>query len=80
MSDKISTASCAVAENIGTIRNKISAATLAYQTQTGTDKSVNLVAVSKRQSDDRIDAALNAGQRVFGENRVQEAKPVGATA
>ena len=34
---------------------------------------VTLVAVSKRQPDDKIDAALAAGQRVFGENRVQEA-------
>ena len=33
-----------------------------------------LVAVSKRQPDDRIDAALDAGQRCFGENRVQEAQ------
>ena len=33
-----------------------------------------LVAVSKRQLDDRIDAALAAGQSVFGENRVQEAQ------
>lgn len=32
-----------------------------------------LVAVSKRQPDERIDAALAAGHRVFGENRVQEA-------
>ena len=37
------------------------------------DAPVTLVAVSKRQSDDKIDAALAAGQRVFGENRVQEA-------
>ncbi len=35
---------------------------------------ITLVAVSKRQSDDRLDAALQAGQRVFGENRVQEAQ------
>ena len=34
---------------------------------------VTLVAVSKRQPDVKIDAALTAGQRVFGENRVQEA-------
>ncbi len=34
---------------------------------------VCLVAASKRQADDRIDAALAAGQRTFGENRVQEA-------
>ena len=33
-----------------------------------------LVAVSKLQPDDRIEAALQAGQRVFGENRVQEAQ------
>ena len=33
-----------------------------------------IVAVSKRQPDDRIEAALEAGQRVFGENRVQEAQ------
>jgi PLP dependent protein len=35
---------------------------------------VTLVAVSKMQPDDRIEAALDAGQRVFGENRVQEAR------
>jgi PLP dependent protein len=35
---------------------------------------VTLVAVSKVQPDDRVDAAIAAGQRVFGENRVQEAK------
>ena len=74
MSDKISKVTSTVAENIGTIRNKISAATLAYQTQTGIVRPVNMVAVSKRQPNDRIDAALAAGQRVFGENRVQEAR------
>ncbi|MES2032707.1 MAG: YggS family pyridoxal phosphate-dependent enzyme [Pseudomonadota bacterium] len=35
---------------------------------------VTLVAVSKQQPDDRIDAMLATGQRVFGENRVQEAQ------
>lgn len=35
---------------------------------------VTLVAASKRQPDERIEAALEAGQRVFGENRVQEAQ------
>ena len=34
---------------------------------------ITLVAVSKKQPDDRVDAALAEGQRVFGENRVQEA-------
>lgn len=33
-----------------------------------------LVAVSKQQPDDRVDALIAAGQRVFGENRVQEAQ------
>lgn len=36
--------------------------------------AVELVAVSKTQPVDRIAAALAAGQRVFGENRVQEAR------
>jgi len=36
--------------------------------------SVTLVAVSKVQPADRVRAALDAGQRVFGENRVQEAE------
>jgi len=35
---------------------------------------ITLVAVSKRQDDARLEAALAAGQRVFGENRVQEAQ------
>lgn len=37
-------------------------------------KPVELVAVSKRQPDERIQDALDCGQRVFGENRVQEAQ------
>jgi len=32
-----------------------------------------LIAVSKKQSDDRINQALSCGLRIFGENRVQEA-------
>ena len=35
---------------------------------------VTLVAVSKQQPHDRVEAMLAAGQRVFGENRVQEAQ------
>lgn len=49
-----------IADNIATLKKKIGSATL--------------VAVSKQQSDDRVEAALRAGQRVFGENRVQEAE------
>mgnify|MGYP006267287679 CR=1 FL=1 len=36
-------------------------------------EDINLVAVSKKQNDDRINAALEYGHRLFGENRVQEA-------
>jgi pyridoxal phosphate enzyme (YggS family) len=39
-----------------------------------TAADVALVAVSKLQPDERVDAMLAAGQRVFGENRVQEAQ------
>lgn len=37
-------------------------------------ENIALVAVSKQQPEERIEAALAAGQRVFGENRVQEAQ------
>lgn len=37
-------------------------------------ESVTLTAVSKQQPDDRVEAMLATGQRVFGENRVQEAQ------
>lgn len=35
--------------------------------------SVKLIAVSKVQPDERVEAVLNEGHRCFGENRVQEA-------
>jgi len=35
--------------------------------------SVRLVAVSKQQPNERVEAVLKAGHRLFGENRVQEA-------
>ena len=37
-------------------------------------EQITLIAVSKQQQEDRIDASLAAGHRVFGENRVQEAQ------
>lgn len=43
--------------------------------QAGRDPDdITLIAVSKLQPDDRVIAALDAGQRVFGENYVQEAQ------
>ena len=74
MSNEISKTYSVIANNLAAIHDKIVAAEAAYKTQTRLDRPVTLVAVSKRQPDDRIDAALVAGQRVFGENRVQEAQ------
>lgn len=37
-------------------------------------ETITLTAVSKQQPDDRVEAMLATGQRVFGENRVQEAQ------
>jgi len=74
MSDKISKTHSVIVNNLAAIHDKIATAEGAYKTQTGFDRPVTLVTVSKRQPDDRIDAAIAAGQRVFGENRVQEAQ------
>jgi PLP dependent protein len=53
------------------IRERIEAAARAVG-RTGAE--VTLVAVGKAQPDERVLAALAAGQRVFGENYLQEAK------
>jgi len=60
-----------VAERIRAVRARIADAARAV----GRDPAaVTLVAVGKAQPEERIQAALAAGQRVFGENYVQEAK------
>jgi pyridoxal phosphate enzyme (YggS family) len=59
-----------IAGNLAAIRARIAAAATAAGR--GTD-AVTLVAVGKTHPADAIRAALLAGQRVFGENRVQEA-------
>jgi hypothetical protein len=60
-----------VQENISEIKRKISKSC----THSGRKvDDVTIVAVSKFQDDGKIDEALNAGLRVFGENRVQEAE------
>ena len=53
------------------IRNRIAAAEVAADRAPG---AVTLIAVSKVQPEGRVRAVLEAGQRVFGENRVQEAQ------
>lgn len=60
-----------IAANIAALRARMVAAAKSVGRN---PDSVALVAVSKVQPDDRIDAALAAGHRVFGENRVQEAQ------
>ncbi len=61
--------------DIATARNDIlSRIASAAKTVGRSPDSVTLVAISKKQSDDRIEAMLATGQRVFGENRVQEAQ------
>jgi pyridoxal phosphate enzyme (YggS family) len=56
---------------LAAIRARMSAAARAAGREPGT---VTLTAVSKTQDPEAIDAALAAGLRVFGENRVQEAQ------
>jgi len=59
-----------IAANLGAVRARIAAAAEGA----GRDRDgVSLVAVSKTQPADAVREALRAGQRVFGENRVQEA-------
>ena len=60
-----------VAANLAAVRARIAAAA-ATVGRAGAE--VTLVAVSKAQPEVRVLAALEAGQRVFGENYVQEAK------
>lgn len=58
-------------DNLFAVRDRIAAAEAAARRPVG---SVTLVAVSKTFGADDIRPILDAGQRVFGENRVQEAQ------
>ena len=60
-----------IAENLTDVSTQIRRAAADCGRDPG---EITLVAVSKKQPDDRIDAALAAGHHVFGENRVQEAE------
>jgi len=60
-----------VAENLSAVKERIAKAAA----RVGRDpETITLVAVSKTMPVDRIREAIAAGQRVFGENRVQEAQ------
>ena len=58
-----------VAENLAAIRDRIAAAADRASRQ---PEEISLMAVSKMHPPDRIREAYAAGQRLFGENRVQE--------
>ena len=59
-----------IANNLAAVRERIAAAAVAAGRQPG---EVRLLAVSKTFSADHVRAAWAAGQRDFGENKVQEA-------
>jgi pyridoxal phosphate enzyme (YggS family) len=59
-----------IAGNLAAVRDKIVAAAKSAGRDSGL---VSLVAVSKTQPQEAVREALAAGQRLFGENRVQEA-------
>lgn len=61
----------AVADRLAAVRSRIAAACGAALRDL---ESVTLVAVAKTQPAEAVAAALAAGHRVFGENRVQEAQ------
>ncbi|OYU47994.1 MAG: YggS family pyridoxal phosphate-dependent enzyme [Rhizobiales bacterium PAR1] len=69
MSEQITSAKD-VAENLAEVRASIARSEADYGRKVG---SVTLVAVSKTKSAEEIAPALDSGQRIFGENRVQEA-------
>ena len=57
--------------NLTTVRARISEAAIDAGRK---PTDISLIGVSKQQPEDRIDASLAAGLRVYGENRVQEAE------
>ncbi|KQS57385.1 hypothetical protein ASG17_01250 [Brevundimonas sp. Leaf363] len=66
-----SQAPASIADRFAQVRSRVAGAEIAAGRPAG---SAILTAVSKTQPPETIDAALAAGQRIFGENRVQEAQ------
>lgn len=60
-----------IAENFDAVRARIAEAA---KSAGRAENDISLVAVSKKQPEPRIAAALEYGHRLFGENRVQEAQ------
>ena len=57
--------------SLNEIKNRIHQAGIYFSRK---PDEVKLIAVSKVQPNERIEAVLEQGHRVFGENRVQEAQ------
>ena len=53
------------------VNNQVRQAEIEFSRVVG---SINLIAVSKVQPNERIEAVLEQGHRIFGENRIQEAQ------
>jgi pyridoxal phosphate enzyme (YggS family) len=67
----VTAAQWTVADALGAVRNRIAAAA----NRAGrAPQEVSLLAVTKTVSVDRVGEAVAAGQRLFGENRIQEAQ------
>jgi len=66
-----------IAHNLAAIQEKIKKAcirpTLTGDVTVREEGDINLVAVSKKQPIERVKAMLDAGHRLYGENRVQDA-------
>ena len=60
-----------IAENLGRVREQIASAT-AKSGRSADD--VELVAITKTHPGDKVREAIEAGQTLFGESRVQEAR------
>lgn len=61
--------SAQIAANLAAVRARLAAAI----NEAGRSEGPAIIAVSKTMGEDKIRAAIASGQRVFGENRVQEA-------
>ncbi|GIR85568.1 MAG: hypothetical protein CM15mP85_21920 [Rhodobacterales bacterium] len=57
--------------SLNEIKNQVRQAEIEFSRKVGSTK---LIAVSKVQPNERIEAVLEQGHRVFGENRIQEAQ------
>ena len=62
--------------SLAEIQNRIAAAEVAHGRPKG---QVKMIAVSKVQSNARVEKVLAQGQRIFGENRVQGSSWAGAS-